>query len=278
MSKVFSLSLVLLLVVVVLFCAIPLQQSANAYTNDDTNIMQYQFFDITAKTAFNNIPYRDNYGFSIQFDVNSDFIPFNDCNIYLDDIETFLITCKYSNGVLYLTSPTDELDMAIQYNTLAPFRLEILFTPTYNSNFRVHIKINDEYIGRYHKALSFYYDTWGVFFTDGNYYGEPYPYSYWEDPESFNLSVMYKTIPATSVSIYERSWVDGASGYDTGYIDGVNAKNTATASIFPSFIGSILAFFMQIASYEVLGISLLKVGIIIGSIVLLLALLRIFVK
>lgn len=263
------------LAVTVLCFAIPLQQSANAYVNDDTNIMQYQFF---GKTAFENIPYRDNYGFSIQFDVNTGFIPFKEINIYLDGVNNFIIECIYSNGVLQLRSATAEFNFAIDYNTLAPFRFEILFAPIYNNSFRIHMKINDEYIGRYHKSLSFYYDTWGVFFTDGNSYGEPYNYSYWENPSSNNLSVLYKTIPSNSVDIFERSWVDGASGYDTGYIDGVNAKNTATANIFPSFIGSIFAFFVSIASYEVLGISLLNIMIIVGSVLLLLAILRVFLK
>lgn len=269
-------------VLVVLFCsiiclsffAVKQENIVNAYVNEDTSLQQYQFYDYTARTAWKNIPRFDNYGYSFTFDINTGFFPFRE--LYINACGTQLcIFLEYSNGEIHLTSSDFGFD--ITYNTFYPFRLEIITGPVYKNNFRVHFLINTEYINYYSYTGSSYV-SWDIFFTDGNLYGEPMLYTDWSTPSSAVFSVFYKTIPSHSIDVFKRSWVDNGAGYDSGYIDGVNSVNTSIISIFPAFIGSILGFFLTIASYEVLGISLLSIMIFIGSILLLLALLRIFLK
>lgn len=275
MAKVLPLFLVVLVLASsVLLLAIPTQeQSANAYVNNDTNIMQYQLDNYT---AFVDIPRVNNQGYKFQFDVNG-YLPFELCYILLGTSQGIKIGLEYSSGVLILSSPSTHFNFEIIYNTLMPFRLELIVGPLYAERFRVHILINSEYIG-YYTYYGEGYTSWSILFSDGVHIFDPYPYSYWSEPSSSNLAVFYSVIPSHSINVFARDWVDGANGYDAGYIDGMNEANDAKASLFSSLIGSIFAFFVSIASYEVLGISLLNIMIIVGSVLLLLAVLRVFLK
>lgn len=278
MAKVFPLFLVILVLAAsVLLFAIPTQeQPANAYVNGDTDIMQYQMGDYT---AFINIPYELGFGYKFQFDVNTGSLPFELCFIALADV-VLQIELEYFSGVLSLSSPVPHFNFDIEYNTLMPFRLE-LFVGPYHRNMRLIININTENVVNTYYVYSEYFDEWSILFNKFNdiyNHFEPYSYSYWDSPPAQDLAVFYTACYLNPRSVYTRDWVDGGAGYDAGYIDGMNEANNAKVNLFPSLIGSIFAFFMSIASYEVLGISLLNIMIIVGSVLLLLAILRIFLK
>lgn len=93
-----------------------------------------------------------------------------------------------------------------------------------------------------------------------------------------------KFVLCASRGIFETQFINNnvsfsdTQKYQEGFIAGSNNINTSLINIFPAFIGSILGFFLSIASYEVMGISLLNILIIAGSLLLLVAILRIFLK
>ena len=276
MAKVFPLFLVVVLAVSVLLFAIPTQeQAANAYVNNDTTIMQYQ---VDNTTSFENIPATSAYAYKFQFDFSSGYKPFSFLAVVLktsrgDILDIIYVGCEYFGGVLYLRDYDMNLD--IEYSTSLPCRLELILGRKIAEVFELDILINTEYLGSYEYEASETIFRWDVYFLDENM--EPYGYDLWENAPLKQFAVHYTRVLGNTRNVYFRSWVTDAR-YDAGYVDGMNAAQTATVNVFPAVIGSIFAFFMSIANYEVLGISLLNIMIIVGSVLLLLAVLRVFLK
>lgn len=277
MTKVFPLVVVLVVVLAVAvpcFAIPPQEQAANAYVNNDTTIMQYQ---VDNTTSFENIPATSVRSYKFQFDFNSGYEPFYAFVVGLESagemVGAFEVYYEYFGGTLYLYSIT--LGMDIEYSTSLPCRLELILGRSASAIFSFDVLINTEYLGSYNYNTSEIINRWSIFFFNENL--QLYDYDLWENAPANQFAVHYTSISGNRRDVYLRSWVSDAR-YDAGYIDGMNAAQTATVNIFPSLIGSIFAFFASILSYEILGISLLHILIIVGSILLLLAVLRVFLK
>lgn len=287
MAKVFPLFLVALVLVVSvsLFFAIPIQeQPANALIYYPDSVYSYQAGDLL---YFRNIPRTHSNGasngFRIVFDVNTSYVPFHHIDVYSSGIssvggEVFTLWLKIENGYLkfYTGGLYPYQDYLVSTSYTYPYKLEIYFS-SYWGNLRYIIKFNDKRLGVFNSdTLNLYGNSYNVLFADENSFA--ISADEWSNFSSGNFTVGIELMPLFT-SVYRRDWSDFVqSSYDAGYIDGMNDANDAKVNLFPSIIGSIFAFFASIASYEVLGISLLNIMIIVGSVLLLLAVLRVFLK
>ncbi len=282
MAKVFPLFLVIfVLAVSVSLFAIPIQeQSANAEVYPNVNATHYQIgYDIGQPyMSFYYIPRSCgglSNGFEIVFDINTSYKPFDFVQVYSFGASPFILSLIIENGYLLFYSNPDYFICSTPYTY--PYKLEFYFG-SYFDNLFFSIKYN-------HKVLYHGFDPRSFDALLGSDYNVEFKkddghisFATWSNFSPTDFLVNYRLRPYTR-NVEKRDWSDfNQASYDAGYIDGMNEANNAKANLFPSIIGSIFAFFASIASYEVLGISLLNIMIIVGSVLLLLAVLRVFLK
>lgn len=282
MAKVLPLFLVVLVLASsVLLLAIPTQeQPASAEIYPGRDVTDYQIgYDVgTPYMSFYYIPRSVDglsNGFEIVFDINTSYKPFDYVEVYSFGASAFRLYLTIEDGYLLFYSNPEYFICSTPYTY--PYRLGLYFGSFFDRLF-FSIKYNNKvlYSGNdprsFDALLGSDYNV--VFKKNDNHISA----DSWKNFTVEEFIVNYYTRPYSRI-VERRDWTDyNQASYDAGYIDGVNDANNAKVNLFPSIIGSIFAFFMSIASYEVLGISLLHILIVVGSVMILLAVLRIFLK
>ena len=282
MAKVFPLFLVVLVLAVsVLFFMIPTQEQsvyADIYPNRDVTDYQIGYDVGTPYMSFYYIPRTVDgcsNGFEVVFDINTSYKPFDYVQVYSFGASPFKLYLTIEDGYLLFYSNPDHFICSTPYTY--PYRLELYFGSYYDRLF-FSIRYNHKVLYNNYEPRSFNALQGSDYNVDFKLNDKHISADAWDNFPKTSFLVQYRLRPYSRL-VDGRDWTDyNQASYDAGYVDGANDANNAKVNLFPSIIGAIFAFFASIASYEVLGISLLNIMIIVGSVLLLLAVLRVFLK